>query len=263
MSTTERPPTRPNRPVATAMQRLASLRDRLGVTREDVGERLGLTIVAVTRLEASVDPLASTIDRYTAGLAAAAGRDIATDLTITVDRQPADAPLRHLRATSQPGGDRAVRIRAWNDPDLELRFVSENFVALGGAEIGDLTHTSDRETLTALLVQALPGRDAQAIQLFCTYWERFVSYLRIGDVVALPASKAKTVSIGEITGPYQYVADERDPRARHRRSVRWLSVGADRTTIDTDLIRAINAPGTIGALKAPDAAGRLRAHASK
>jgi predicted Mrr-cat superfamily restriction endonuclease len=157
------------------------------------------------------------------------------------------------------GGDRAVRRRAWGDALLEDQMVREGFVSIGGDEVGDMSEWPGRDTLAA----ALPDRDPQAIQLFCTYWDRFVRFLRVGDLVVVPSSKARTVAVGEITGGYEHHPVDSDPRTHHRRPVHWLATAVNRDDLPADIRRAVNAPGTIGAIKVPDAASRLRALAPR
>ena len=245
-----------------AMARLARLRDELGVSGEELAAALDLQAVGVTRLETSADPLLSSVQRYAHGLGQASGRPVSADVVITVGEPFAQPSKRRSRAAEGPGGDRAIRIRAWGDPVLEAKCVSDGFVVMGGGEVGNMSVWPGRDQLANTLAARLPDREPQAIKLFCTYWDRFLRYVRIGDVVALPSKETRTVAIGRIAGPYEHhkVAGG-DDRIWHRRAVQWIVAALDWDVLDDDLRRGVNAPGTIGALNAPDAARRLLAAA--
>jgi hypothetical protein len=78
-----------------------------------------------------------------------------------VNRQSLERHLEILRATLGPKeatrltfeendiGDRPVRayrVHAWQDPQLEQEVITNGFVSIGGAEIGDLTGIDDRRS---------------------------------------------------------------------------------------------------------------------
>lgn len=105
----------------------------------------------------------------------------------------------------------------------------------------------------------MPNREPQAISLFVTYWEIFLQQIRDGDVIVLPTASpgGSTVAIGRIIDPYEWHPDDPDPHARHRRPVRWIELGVPRRDLHPDLRNAINSPGTITAIRKPNAAQRL------
>jgi hypothetical protein len=250
------------------MRELAALRDRLNVTCEELAGSLDVTPIGVVRLEESVDPRLSSLHRYASALSVVSGCAVSVDVVVRVDGNGGPSaggatPTSPGDAGQADGGDRAVRLRAWGDALLEDQMVREGFVSIGGDEVGDMSEWPGRDTLAQTLAAALPDRDPQAIQLFCTYWDRFVRFLRVGDLVVVPSSKARTVAVGEITGGYEHHPVDSDPRTRHRRPVHWLASAVNRDDLPADIRRAVNAPGTIGAIKAPDAASRLRALAPR
>jgi hypothetical protein len=240
------------------MAGLARVRDELGVSGEELAAVLDLQPVGVTRLESSADPLLSSVHRFAHGLGEASGRVVSAHVVINIG-DPAARPVnRRFGGVIEAGGDRAIRIRAWGDADLEARCVHEGFVVMGGDEVGDMTVWPGRDQLAVTLTAHLRGRDSQAIKLFCTYWDRFLRYMRIGDVVALPSKATRTVAIGRVVGPYEFHQVEGgDDRIWHRRAVKWIVADLDWDLLDDDLRRGVNAPGTIGALNAPAAAHRL------
>jgi hypothetical protein len=216
----------------------------------------------------SVDPRLSSQHRYASALSVVSGRAVSVDVVVRVDGNGALSasgarPTPPVDAGKAVGGDRAVRLRAWGDALLEDQMVREGFVSIGGDEVGDMSEWPGRDTLARTLAAVLPDRDPQAIQLFCTYWDRFVRFLRVGDLVVVPSSKARTLAIGEITGGYEHHPVDSDPRTHHRRPVHWLATTVSRDDLPADIRRAVNAPGTIGAIRAPDSASRLRAFAPR
>lgn len=152
-------------------------------------------------------------------------------------------------------GDRAWRIHAWRDEDLERRMTIEGFVAVGGREIGDLTNVEDAEVIGRALRRSMPDRTDAAIRLFMGYWRRFLWEMQEGDVVVLPTQRGE-LAIGLAAGPYQYIASEEE-HARHRRPVEWIATGIPRADVGKDLRRTITGRHTIQEFKQPGAARRL------
>ena len=142
--------------------------------------------------------------------------------------------------TAQPS--RAFRIHAWTDDRLEQEMLANGFISIGGAEIGDLTRVHDREAIRATLTHTMPERSARAIALFVGYWTRFLWEAQEGDLVALPL-RDRTVALGELAGPYHFVADP-DSRARHRRSIAWAA-RVDRDLLGTEAIKVLNSQHTV------------------
>ncbi len=242
---------------------------------------LGTTPPALQKTEAAEDPRLSTIRRYVEGL----GRceDLPHDLYVVARvgddeyrlRPPSKPPASPARPasnrhdTAEPtndnerglpgapavGGPRAWRLRAWDDPALEAAWHSDSVISIGGAEIGDLTNWPGQTVLRRQLIDALPDRGSQAIGMFVRYWDYFRNQMTEGDIVAVPQAH-KRVGIARITGPYSYDPDQAEQRLRHRRPVTWLTT-LDRASLDDDLRKVVNAPGTICQIQASDASKRL------
>jgi hypothetical protein len=152
---------------------------------------------------------------------------------------------------------RAYRVHAWQDPRLEQEMIANGFVAVGGAEIGDLTGVDDPEFIRSCLTKSMPDRTPRAIALFVGYWRRFLWDATPGDLVVLP-TRDRHVAIGELVGPYHYV-DNVEPRARHRRPVAWVNTGVARDAFGRDLLVTLNGHHTVQEFTAPEAASRLKA----
>lgn len=81
-----------------------------------------------------------------------------------------------------------------------------------------------------------------------------------GDLVVLPLKRRNDnsrIGIGRVIGPYEY-----DPGqvvgALHRIPVAWLANEIPRSVIESDLLKSINASGTVIRIQADDAVARLQ-----
>jgi transcriptional regulator with XRE-family HTH domain len=254
---------------------LAELRSRLGLTQERLGLVIETSQPAVKKMEGSHDPLVSTVRRFVEALGEATGKTARFELHATIDKEnyvielaqarpvPAEPTGAARDSSLAPSASRAWRLRAWDDSELEQTMANGGFIAMSADEIGDLTIEPSRDQLRSRLREApvFASRGDQAIGMFVNYWEIFRTRMQVGDIVAVPLTD-RQVGIAEITGDYAYRADEPDPRLRHVRPVRWLTVGTSRRELPDDLRRVVNAPGTVCSLKSTDAADRLRGMAS-
>ncbi len=185
-----------------------------------------------------------TLARHLSILAKAVGR-------------PSTTPAAAMTTTPSPFAPRAYRVHAWQDPRLEQEMIANGFVAVGGAEIGDLTGANDPEFIRTWLTKSMPDRTPRAIALFVGYRRRFLWDAVPGDLVILP-TRDRCVAIGEVVGPYHYV-DNVQARARHRRPVAWINAGVPRDAFSPDLLVTLKGQHTVQDFTAPDAASRLKA----
>ncbi|MCO8127265.1 helix-turn-helix domain-containing protein [Acidimicrobiia bacterium EGI L10123] len=260
----------------TRQYSLRELREELGCSQAELARRLGTSQPAVLKTENAADPRLSTVRRYVAalaelndepwhvGLAVAIG-DHEVELVLpganrnAPNTQPVSTTvpkvgvLPEALATENPVG--TWRLRAWDDPELEMAWLDRLIISMSADEIGDVTHWPGAEALARNLSEALPGRTPQAIGMFVTYWRYFRREMSIGDLVLVPLS-ARRVAIARIAGDYEYRSDEPEPKLRHVRPVEWLRV-CSRSELDEDLRRVVNAPGTICRVSAAGAAQRL------
>jgi predicted Mrr-cat superfamily restriction endonuclease len=98
--------------------------------------------------------------------------------------------------------------------------IDEGVVAVGGHELGDLSHRPTLEDLRIELRERFPERNERAIGIFVGYWRAFLYDMTVGDVVALSLTDRR-VAVGWLVGGYRYRPDEPD-QVRHARSVDWL-----------------------------------------
>ncbi len=173
------------------------------------------------------------------------------------------APPRRVDDVAQDSPN--WRLRAWDDPNLEQRWLSEGVIAISQDEIGDLTTWPGDHEVRRLLEDAFARRGAesgtQAYGTFVRYWRYFRLEMQPGQLVAVPMS-ARRVGIAEITGDYEYRAMEEDPRMRHVRSVRWVR-RASRDDLDDAIRKVVNAPGTVCQIKHGDLRDMVGSDTSK
>ncbi len=140
------------------------------------------------------------------------------------------------------------RIHARGDPDLEDAMLRDHVVAVGGHELGDLSHGPELEDLRDELRDQFPERTDRGIANFVGYWRQFLYDMQPGDVVALSLSGSR-VAIGRVTGGYAYRLSAPD-RIRHARAVEWLASDIPRGRFDRDMKATLDSRETICRIRA-------------
>lgn len=245
---------------------LADLRAKFGLSQEQLGKAIGTSQPAVKKTEDAQDPRLSTLRRYVGGLGAAIGAPGRIEMHAILGKErymiylgtSHDIKTREREPLGSSPSTQAWRLRAWDEPAIEQAMIAGCFIAISADETGDLSDFPADDELRARLQAhpALAHRGKQAIGMFVGYWKIFLSGMGIGDLVAVPLSGMR-VAIAEVTGDYQYRSGVAEPRLRHVRQVRWLSMGTPRNLLPEDILRVVNAPGTLCSFNAPDAAGRI------
>lgn len=99
-------------------------------------------------------------------------------------------------------------------------FLKQGKMAIGWAEVGDLTKIEDsRDAVKAKVVECYPDAKKGAVPVTTGMLYRFCHEVQIGDYVVFPSKADRMVNIGEVTGEYTFEASEHYP---HTRSVKWL-----------------------------------------
>ncbi len=111
-------------------------------------------------------------------------------------------------------------VRAGKGGESVEDFLSRGVVAFEGKELGPLSAAITKEELLRLFGERYssekPGsRASWASQLF-----RFISAMKVGDLVVLPDPERRRLVIGKVGGPYEYKPDE-EGRYGHIRKVTW------------------------------------------
>ncbi|TBO59829.1 hypothetical protein EYS09_10000 [Streptomyces kasugaensis] len=128
-------------------------------------------------------------------------------------------------------------------------------VIAGWEEVGDLSGCASIADVGDALARAypdeLPGRvDNWKHQLW-----RFIT-MDTGDLVVMPRKFLGVVSIGRLTGGYEY-RSEAAPGFRHTRKVEWVRTQVERAAIGGDLRDSIGAFLTVSELRRRDATHRV------
>lgn len=101
-------------------------------------------------------------------------------------------------------------------------FLKKNQVALGWDQMGNLKLLeSNREAFKENLIEVYPDRKPGYYPTAAGLLFRFVHEMKDGDLIIYPSKKDKSIHIGEIAGPYQYIEKPSDGYP-HRRAVRWI-----------------------------------------
>ncbi len=243
---------------------LKELRNEHGLSQQELADAMGASQPGVLKAENAPDPQLSTVRRYIEGIGSAANVAASLEIVAVIDgrrypitmKGPNNMTITSLTRTASATDATTVwRLRAWDEPALEERFLSEGVIAMSADEIGDMTSWPSDDELRRRLRAGTDNRGEQAIGMFVRYWDDFRNRMKPGDVVVVPLL-GRRAAIGLITGDYEYRFTENEPRMRHTRKVRWLRT-VDRSALDDGIRKVVNAPGTICRIKALGAADWL------
>ncbi len=113
-------------------------------------------------------------------------------------------------------------IHAGRTGDADQLFLAQDCIAIGWAEMGDLSLLgADREHYRAKYVASFPNAKQGGIATLSGVPFRFVHEMKKGDLVAYPSKQDKQIHLGRIVGDYQYAAAGQASYP-HRRAVQWL-----------------------------------------
>jgi len=89
--------------------------------------------------------------------------------------------------------------------EADSLFLKKKVVAIGWHEMGDITGIGgDREALKAKIAETYPSAKPGAIPGTAGQLLRFISEMKIGDLVIYPSKIDRRIHIGEITGEYRH-----------------------------------------------------------
>ena len=243
---------------------LKELRNGHGLSQQELADAIGASQPGVLKAENAPDPQLSTVRRYVEGIGSAANVDASLEIVAVINgyRYPITTTkgtsimdtTTLSRAATASGTTTVWRLRAWDEPALEERFLREGVIAMSADEIGDMTTWPSDDELRRRLRAGTEGRGEQAIGMFVRYWDDFRNQMKRGDVVVVPLL-GRRAAVGVIEGDYTYRAGE-IAKMRHARKVRWIRT-VDRSSLDDSIRKVVNAPGTVCRIKAPGAAATL------
>lgn len=113
-------------------------------------------------------------------------------------------------------------IHAGRFSEAESLFLTKNVIALGWAASGNLKEAGDsREAFKAHYATKFPEAKSTSIPASAGQLYRFVHEMKVGDLVAFPAKRSRTIHLGKITGEYQYVPSQANGHPQQR-TVEWI-----------------------------------------
>jgi restriction system protein len=154
-------------------------------------------------------------------------------------------------------------IRGGEKGEREDSALAEGLVIAGWEELGDIQGCMTRESIRQVLRQTYPDSAENIIANWTGQLWRFRHQIAGGDLVVMPLhTRPGSVAIGEVTGAYQYRADQ-SPGFRHVRPVKWLRTDVARDAFRPDLRASITSLLTVCGLARSNAAGRIAELADK
>ncbi len=136
----------------------------------------------------------------------------------------------------------------------------DNALTPGGfGEVPDLSGCNSLQDVREAVTHAFPDNKPQANGNFAAQLWALRGRMAVGDFVVLPLKTTSQLAIGEITGLYEYRADEPDADRRHVRPVRWIKTDVPRTAVKQDLLYSLGAFSTYCEVRRNEAARRIAA----
>jgi restriction system protein len=147
-------------------------------------------------------------------------------------------------------------VRAGRDGERADAAVEEGLAIAGWMELGDLSDVSSRAELRAVVRSAYPDRSNAVIGNWTGQLWRFISRIRVGDLLVVPLKNRERIAIGTVAGPYEYRPGAA-PGFRHVRPVDWARTDVLREAVQPDLHSSMGSMLTVFGLKRHDAVRRI------
>lgn len=113
-------------------------------------------------------------------------------------------------------------VHAGKTGDADEIFLKKNQVALGWCKVSDLSAlVQERDAFKSELQKVYPDKKQGWYRIAAGQLFRFVNEMKEGDFVIYPSKSDRQIHIGEVVGPYQFVAKNARTYP-HRRSVKWI-----------------------------------------
>ncbi|MCL2890520.1 MAG: hypothetical protein FWF40_01350 [Methanomassiliicoccaceae archaeon] len=130
--------------------------------------------------------------------------------------------------------------RAGLDGQYEDKFIDQEKVFLIGSVSIDLTGKTDMTELMKLVSTKYPTEPDGSVVTMSSQARAFATKVKAGDLVVLPSGgEDRLLSIGEVTGAYQY--DGSKSEFKHSHTVEWKHGTWKRKQFDPDIVRSVDA----------------------
>ena len=119
-------------------------------------------------------------------------------------------------------------VKAGNANVLADRLEQKSAVAIGWAEIGDLSALPDRQQVLELVRKEYPADTPAQQAMAGGQVYRFVREIRPSDYILTPIKATRTVLMGKAEGDYVFDPALFGPEYPHTRKVKWIRSGVAR-----------------------------------
>jgi Mrr N-terminal domain len=143
-------------------------------------------------------------------------------------------------------------VRAGRGGVYAPQFVTKSAAIVGWGETGDVSGLP-REAIADRVSEAFPGDGARQRGQATNTLYHVVDSMQSGDLVVTPEPASRTLLLGRVSGPYQYLDDPPAPSYSHAREVRWFA----RVSRDELSYGARNSLGSMLTLSRPGHQGEL------
>lgn len=148
--------------------------------------------------------------------------------------------------------------RAGGEGQYENKFLSDNRVYLTWNNLNiNLNEYEDRRKLMDKLTEIYSEMKEKTLLNWVAQIYPIAHRMQIGDWVALPSKRTRTIHFGRITGEYRYDAELESPYY-HYRAVEWFAKDIPRDHFDQDILYSLGAFMTVCRIQRNDAERRIR-----
>ena len=153
-------------------------------------------------------------------------------------------------------------VRAGGHGEFEQKFLNDNRIYLTWDGLNhNLAKLADKAALLDVLRQVYPQFTKNHLYNNRGQVWAFARRMQPGDWVVCPSKSRPAIAVGEITGPYKYDGDAKDPYY-HSRTVKWLNHEVPRSNFGQDLLYSLGSLLTVCEVSRNDAEKRVRAMAA-
>ena len=154
-------------------------------------------------------------------------------------------------AKPEPGAG-VWMVRAGRGGAYAPQFITRSAAIVGWGETGDVSGLP-REVIADRVNDAFAGEGARQRGQATNTLYHLVHSMQIDDLVVTPEPASRTLLLGRVSGPYEYLADPIAPTYSHAREVRWFA----RVSRDELSYGARNSLGSLLTLTRPGHQGEL------
>lgn len=155
-------------------------------------------------------------------------------------------------------GPKAWLIRAGRNGEREPRALRDGAAILGWDEVGDISRYHTWNELKSAVRNAYPEVSATVVSNYTGQLWKFGTEIQFGDLVVMPLkTRADTVAIGRISGPYEFRPDE-PAGFRQVRKVDWVRTDVAWDALRPDLRASLRSLLTVCGITRHDAAARIQ-----